>query len=207
MKTSVSSVMQINAGMVSAAWLTCSKIRVSASSCVDWRSSIYCQPLSVSLMHLSLEVTNMHFRPSFSRIFCPFQLSARKTVVLALSAWYKLHPILDLVTRHHVAECYSFCGTTQNAYCRFDCIRMVHIKHHIDSVTSVASMEHLWEHMIWEFTECLILTVQFIHESHGIYYCSTRMRDFFYWQHFALKMLWQYSLVCFLHCRPTIPMS
>ena len=35
MKTYVSSVMQINAGMFSAARLACSKIRVSASSCVD----------------------------------------------------------------------------------------------------------------------------------------------------------------------------
>ena len=35
MKTSVSSVMQINAGMVSAACLACSKIRVSASNCID----------------------------------------------------------------------------------------------------------------------------------------------------------------------------
>ena len=35
MKKSVSSVMQINAGMVSAACLACSKIRVSTSSCVD----------------------------------------------------------------------------------------------------------------------------------------------------------------------------
>ena len=82
MKTSVSSVMQINPGVVSAACFACSKIRVSASYCVDWRSSIYCQPLSVSLMHLSLEVTNMHFRPSFSRNFCSFQLSARKAVNL-----------------------------------------------------------------------------------------------------------------------------
>ena len=35
MKTSVSSVMHINAGMVSAACLACRNIRVSASSCVD----------------------------------------------------------------------------------------------------------------------------------------------------------------------------
>ncbi len=82
MKTYVSSVMQITAGMVSAVCLACSKIRVSASSCVDWRLSISCQPLSVSLMHLS--VTNMHFRPSFSRNFCSFQLSARKSVKMFL---------------------------------------------------------------------------------------------------------------------------
>ena len=84
MKTSVSSVMQLNAGMVSATCLACSKIRVSASSCIDLRSSIYCQPLSVSLMHLSLEVTNMHFRPSFSRNFCSIQLFERKAVNLFL---------------------------------------------------------------------------------------------------------------------------
>ena len=35
MKTSVSSAMQINDGMVSEACLACSKIRVSTSSCVD----------------------------------------------------------------------------------------------------------------------------------------------------------------------------